>query len=311
MLRGNWLARVFDLPYWAVADRVTPGPGLDQQHLRMFILSHLCGPFIGLALSAFLLLLGFPPDIRLIGFTVLVSLFWTYPAALAFGANYRALSLASLQHLTFVILWASHSYGGFSSPFLLWLAIVPLLAFLYSAPSLRLWLILLGILGLNAGLFAAFALFVLQPPPSDPDLLRWLAVLSLLSASAYVSMMAIYFGRILSSRNEMAQEVAQRRATVTALDWRATELRRMRASKIASLSRLVRHCKQPVEDMLADCGSALDSRAGGRSQSDASDLDNIRAAALRLRELIAKAEDFSTNLGDRTAENGSTGIQMR
>lgn len=282
-------------------NRLRLDPHLDshQQHVRMFVLSHLYGPLIGLALSGFLLLLGFPWDVRLGGFTAVVCLFWAYPAALALGVSYPLLCMASIQHLTFAILWASHSYGGLTSPFLLWLAIVPLLAFLYLAPSIRLWLILLTLLGLNTGLFAAFVLLVLEPAPGDPDAFRWLALLSLLAASAYVSMMAICLSQVLSSRNEMAQEVARQSATVTALEKRATELRRSRTAKIASLSRLVSHCKEPIEEILAHCGSHLSDTRDRQSDPAASDLNSIRTAASRLRELIATIEDFRIDLADR------------
>lgn len=271
----------------------------------MFVLSHLWGPLIGLSLSAFLLLLGFPPDARLGGFIALICFFWAYPAALALGAGYRLLCLTSLQHLTFLIFWTSHGYGGLTSPFLLWLAIVPLLAFLYSAPRIRLWLTLLALLALNTGVFAALEMFVLKPMPANPDAIHVLALLSLLSASAYVSMMAIYFGRVLSSRNELAHEVARRRATVTALDQRTTDLRRMRAAKIASLARLERHCKQPVEDILGDCWSEFATTASVRSELETSDLNSIRAAALRIRELIATIENFRIELANQPVLNDS------
>jgi hypothetical protein len=279
----------------AAPDPQVAGP-LDQQHVRMFVLSHLCGPFIGLALSAFLALLGFPLDYRLHGFIMLVCLFWCYPLALSRGAPYRLLSFASLQHLTFVILWASHGYGGVTSPFLLWLAIVPLLAFLYSPPGRRPWLILLAMLGLNIGLFGGVTLFVSLPPAADPHALRWLAALSLLCASAYVSMMAIYFGRVLSSRNEMAQEAAHRRALATELDRRATDLRHIRACRIASLSRLARGCRSPIGEILSSCRSAADEGAPDRSASDASDLSSIQEAARHLGELIDAVEEYSAAL---------------
>jgi hypothetical protein len=236
-LKLEGLANLFELPRWALPDAQVGGAP-DQQHVRVFAVSHLCGPFIGLALSAFLFLLGFPADIRLAGFSVLVCLFWVYPVALALGARYRLLSLLSLQHLLIVIFWASHGYGGLTSPFLLWLAVVPLLASLYAAPGLRLWLALLAVLVIEASLFALLLLFVAAPTLIGADAQRWLALLSLLCASAYVSMMAIYFGRVLTSRNELAMEVARRRATMVELDRRATELRQLSSARNASLSRL-------------------------------------------------------------------------
>jgi hypothetical protein len=268
----------------------------------MFVLSHLCGPLIGLALSAFLLMLGFPLDWRLSGFTALVCLFWAYPVALARGVSYPWLSLASLQHLTLVILWAAHGYGGLTSPFLLWLAIVPLLAFLYSAPRIRLWLILLAMLVLNTGLFAAVALWLVPPPVVPLEALRWLAALSLLSASAYVWMMAGYFGRVLNSRNEMAQEVARRRVLVAQLDRRATDLRHLRAAKAASLARLVDRCREPVGQILADSGR------GAEPDPDwsRSDLLSIEEAAKRLAAMLARIEAFTANLAGAKVCSGWT-----
>ena len=269
--------------------------GTDPQHLRMFVLSHLCGPLIGLALSGFLLMLGFPVDGRLIGFTTLVCLFWIYPALLAIGVPYRLLSLASLQHLTLVILWAAHGYGGLTSPFLLWLAIVPLLAFLYSAPRIGLWLIILGMLTLNVAVFAALALWLAAPPVVPLPALRWLAGLSLLSASAYVWMMASYFGRVLNSRNEMAQEVARRHAHVAQLDRRATDLRQIRSAKAASLARLVDRCREPLNQIVEDSRSETGGATHQASQS-ASDLLSVEEAAGRLVAMLVRIDSYIGNL---------------
>lgn len=276
--------------------------GTDQQHLRMFVLSHLCGPVIGLALSGFLLMLGFPLDWRLVGFTALVCVFWAYPAALAMGVPYRMLSLASLQHLTLVILWAAHGYGGLTSPFLLWLAIVPLLGFLYLAPHIRLWLILLAMLVLNTSLFALVALWLVPPPVVAAETLRWLAALSLLSAAAYVWMMAGYFARVLNSRNEMAQEVARGRALVAQLDRRATDLRHMRAAKAATLARLVDRCREPVGAMLADSRRETELGAGCPS----SDLLSIAEAAERLAAMMERIEAFTGELSGPRVRSGWT-----
>ncbi len=141
------LRQLTNIERFIPANRIARTP--DHQHARLFLLSHTFGPFIGFAICGFLILNGFPADYRLIGFAALVGLFWAYPFALRAGAQYRLMCLASLQHLALVILWASFGYGGFTSPILLWLVIVPLLAFLYLSPSYRLWFGLLGMLTLN------------------------------------------------------------------------------------------------------------------------------------------------------------------
>ena len=283
-------ARLFELPRWALPEGAVGGAP-DQQHVRMFAVSHLCGPFIGLALTGFLFLLGFPADIRLAGFSILVCLFWAYPVALALGARYRLLSLLSLQHLLIVIFWASYSYGGLTSPFLLWLAVVPLLASLYTAPGARLWLALLAALAIETALFAGLLLSMAAPMPIGAAAQRSHALSSLLCASAYVSMMAIYFGRVLTSRNELAMEVARRRATAVALDRRATELRQLRSARLASFSRLERQCRKPIEDMLSGCEGGIFA-ASASPEGTSSDLASIRTASHCLRDLLERIRTF-------------------
>lgn len=278
------LARLFALPRWALPKAVIGGVP-DQQHVRMFAVSHFCGPLIGLSLSGFLLLLGFPPDGRLAGFSALVCLFWLYPVVLALGAPYRLLSLLSLQHLLIVIFWASQNYGGLTSPFLLWLAVVPLLAALYTAPGVRLWLALLAVLVIEIVLFGAFLMFVAPSTAITAEAQRWLALLSLLCASGYVSMMAIYFGRVLTSRNELAMEVARRRALTVTLDRRATELRQLRSARVASLSRLERQCREPIKEMLSGCEDET-SVSSGSAARIYSDTESIKTATHRLRDLL-------------------------
>lgn len=264
-----------------------------QPHIRMFVLSHGYGPLIGLALALFLVLLGFPIDYRLIGFAALVCLFWLYPVALRRGLHYRMLSLASLQHLTLIVLYASHGYGGLASPFLLWLAMVPLLAFLYLTPSRRLWLAMTTALAFNVAAFVAWSRFVAAPPDVGPRVLAWLAGLSLLSASIYVAMMAVHLGRILSSRNEMELEAGRHRAEVSQLERRRTVLHHVGAAKAASLGRIGRECAAPVADILASCESVLVTEAAEYQSSGASDLQSIADASRHLNELVCLIDQHS------------------
>lgn len=277
--------------------------GTDRQHIRLFIVSHLWGPLIGLVLSGFLLALGFPFDARLKGFAILVCLFWAYPVALQLRISYRPLSLLSIQHLTFVILWASHSYGGLVSPFLLWLAVVPLLAFLYSAPRVRLWVILVAVLGLGTATFAMLAVFVYKPPPVDPAAMQALAAVSLLSALAYVAMMAGNLGQALSNRNKMAKVVDQRTAAAATLERRSAALRRKRADRAGGLVQLAQNYRTPVETILSSCEEAIRYGSGDRQTLDASDLLSIKVAASRLVDHVDEIKRYGADLNGDIAPN--------
>ena len=274
-------------------------------HARMFVLSHVYGPPIGLVLAAFLALLGFPLDYRLIVFTSLVCLFWGYPVALRRSAGYRALSLASLQHLTLVILWASHGYGGLASPFLLWLAMVPLLAFLYLVPSRRLWWALTTMLALNVAAFVGWSVFASPPPAVSPAALSWLAASSLICASVYVAMMALHFGRVLSSRNAMELEAARHRAEVTGLEQRRAHLQRIGAAKAASLARVGRECRAPVSEILSRCQGGVTAETGIAIEYGESELRSIEEASRHLRDLIEIIDQHSrldARFGESTSD---------
>ena len=70
------------------------------------------------------------PHVYILGASI--ALFWVFPLLIKFLPNYyTVLALLSVQNLIFAILWGSYHYGGASSPFLMWLLVVPLLAFFY------------------------------------------------------------------------------------------------------------------------------------------------------------------------------------
>src|SRR5688572_1885807 len=87
------------------------------QRARMFLLSHVCGPFLGNTIPLYLLIAGFPRDYRLSIFFGAVTAFWIAPFVLKRFGHYRSIAFVSVQNLIFVILWASYSYGGVNSPF--------------------------------------------------------------------------------------------------------------------------------------------------------------------------------------------------
>jgi signal transduction histidine kinase len=215
---------------------------------------------------------------------------------LAKGADYRQLSILSLEHLTLTTLWASHAYGGLTSPFLLWLAVVPILAFLYCAPDRRLWLVLIAMLAGNLALFAGATLLIDPMPAPSSEQVRWLAAVSLLAAFAYVSMMAVYFGRVLDSRDEMASQAERHLATAVALDQKARDLRSLGATKATSLARIVRECRSPLDEILSSSRTMLEVEAREQGEGESPDLRSIDEAARHLSEVVRSIETvLSTN----------------
>ncbi|TFI56872.1 HAMP domain-containing histidine kinase [Sphingomonas parva] len=260
--------------------------GADRQHVRMFVLSHLAGPLLGLSLCVFLLAAGFPHDYRLSGFAALVALFWVYPAALRATGRYRLLSLCSLEHLQLTILWATHAYGGLMSPFLLWLAVVPLLAFLYLSPSPRLWLALVAAMAANVALYLLVSTWLASPPAVGAADLSWLSVLSLACAAVYVGVMATNFGRVLSSRDAVERQAAAHQTAVAALEARLLRLREAGAAKSERLARLGEDATPPLAALQRCCQSLLAEEAERQGSADFTELRSIGEASHYLAEVV-------------------------
>src|SRR5882757_7244744 len=137
--------------------------------LHTFLLSHLIGPVIGLVLAGYLIALQGGIDWRVWTIIFSVLAFWFYPTALRLTGRFTLLALLSLQHLTFIILFASYQYGGIASPFFFWLALVPLFGFFYLGDIPRLHVAIITGLVLSVALyFASYRL--IGPPPSDMSL---------------------------------------------------------------------------------------------------------------------------------------------
>ena len=101
------------------------------QGVRMFLFSHLFGPFLGHTISISMLILEGHADRPWWIFAGAVTLFWPFTFALRLTGWYVPLALVSIQNLIFCILWGSYFYGGVSSPIMPWLITVPLLSFFY------------------------------------------------------------------------------------------------------------------------------------------------------------------------------------
>ena len=74
---------------------------------RMFLISHLFGPFLGLTVTAYLYRLDPHPERPFWIIVAAIAAFWAFPPALRWTGRFGVLALLSLQNLTFVVLFVS------------------------------------------------------------------------------------------------------------------------------------------------------------------------------------------------------------
>src|SRR3954447_16881845 len=192
----------------ALADHFIPARiAADREakmRARIFLYSHLFGPFIGSAVPLAIFAFDAAADYRAAVLFASILSFWIFPFALKHTGAYRTLAFISIQNLIFAILWSCYCYGGVRSPTLAWVLTIPLLAFLYIGPSSRLRLAL-------AGHFVVSALFfvgvneLFEPPPLTmlPVAIQALGLVSTTAAALYVAMMALFYANALASQVEL------------------------------------------------------------------------------------------------------------
>lgn len=103
-----------------------------RKRVQMFIISHIFGPFIATPIPLFLWFADPAPMPHVAILAASIYGFWPFLALVKLlPRHYTVLAMASVVNLTFCILWGAYHYGGASSPFLVWIVLVPLLGFMY------------------------------------------------------------------------------------------------------------------------------------------------------------------------------------
>jgi signal transduction histidine kinase len=233
------------------------------QAVRMFLFSHLFGPFLGLTICFFMLLVGGHADLPWWIFFFAVTAFWPFAIVLRLTGWYVPLALISIENLMFCIFWGCYQYGGVSSPILPWLVTVPLLAFFY-LPERSTRIIVTVLIVANLALFYALYTAIGFRATVAPDGLVVLGLVSTLCASVYVSMMALYFASIVSSQGELEQEVQRHQDTERKLREATGHAQRALLAKSEFLAKMSHELKNPLNAII------------GYSEILIEDLDGIR-----------------------------------
>ncbi len=223
-----------------------------------------------------------------------ITSFWVYPFALKYTGAYVPLCFVSIQNLLFAILWGCFFYGGLSSPFLPWLVTVPLLAFFYLGASVRnVFTVLLQIatsLTIFIALFAAGGQFPHTVPLAK---MQGIGLISIISASIYVSMMALFYARILASQGEFEREVRRHLETASQLRASVSEAERARAAKADFLAKTSHELRTPLNAIIGYSQMLLDDTNPKIDPLGADDLNRIHDAGQHLLRLVDAILDLS------------------
>ncbi|MCC7123478.1 MAG: HAMP domain-containing histidine kinase [Acidobacteria bacterium] len=275
---------------WFVPASMTQSPE-KLQAVRMFLFSHLFGPILGHTVTLSMLALQGQADTAWWVLFASVTAFWPLAFILRYTGWYVALSLLSIQNLIFCILWACYLYGGISSPNMPWMVAIPLLAFFYLPWRSTRIIVSLQIvvnLGVFYGLYAVYG--VRETATSDG--LVVLGLISTFCASAYVSMMALYFANIVYSQGELEREIVQHLATEQRLRQATSQAQRALAAKSDFLAKLTHELKNPLNAAIGYSELLIENSDDSNPQR-LEDMHGIRRAGHRLLVLIDNLLELS------------------
>src|ERR1700730_12423393 len=258
---------------------------------RNFVFTHLAGPLLSQSISLFLYRSDPNPGFACWTMITCIWLFWTLPFVYKWSGNLRRTAMVSVELLAFTSLFGAYFYGGASSPFLPWLIVSLLLGFFYLSKSPA----LVGALfTLNLVMFGA-AQFLWGFPEivSKQDLVT-VGWISILSATIYMSWMAIYYASMMSRSSEIERETESHRETALRLREAKDMADVANRAKSIFLAKMSHELRTPLNAVIGFSEILLENAEfNGQTESKKADLRRINAAGQHLLSLVTDVLDLS------------------
>jgi signal transduction histidine kinase/CheY-like chemotaxis protein len=301
MVRTFQITPSFVYPFidWFIPASLRESADTHRQ-ARLFLFSHVFGPWLGHTITIYLYLLDPKPGVAFWIIAAAITAFWCFPLALKLTGHFTALAVLSVQNLTFITLFGSYNYGGVSSPFLPWFLTVPLLAFFYLGDKPRIRILVLAVIA--ADLLVYYAAYVLGhsfPVRVPLDKLSGIGIISVFCATVYVSMMALYYANIVASQSELQREVQRHRETASKLHEAKDEAERANRAKSDFLAKMSHELRTPLNAVIGYSELMLEDAEGDSREEATADLRRINAAGKHLLSLVTDILDLSKIEADK------------
>ena len=280
-----------------------------RKRVRMFLISHLFGPVISHPITIYLMMLDANPMPQVAILAASISAFWLFPIALKlFPRHYTMLAMISVANLNFALLWGSYNYGGTSSPFLIWVLSVPLLGFFYLGSGLVARVVIFAEMLVGISLFyGAYIYFGAFPEHIPIEQMVTVGMISALSATVYVYLMASYYASVVDSQSELLKEIERHRDTMYELTIAKDEAEsakddaerakddaeRANGAKSEFLAKMSHELRTPLNAVIGYSQILIEDAEDEGDTSNVGDLKKIHEAGEHLLELINRILDLS------------------
>ena len=265
------------------------------KRVRMFIISHLLGPFLGHPISIYLFANDPSPWPHVHLLAASITMFWFFPFALRMWPNmYSWLAITSVANLNFAILITSFHFGGASSPFLMWFLVTPLLAFFYLGSGFRTSAAIFTQMVVGVGVFYGMYLMDGSFPQHIPlSQMVGVTMISLICASMYIFFMSSYYASVVDSQSELLAEIDRHQATLDDLKSAKDEAERANGAKSDFLAKMSHELRTPLNAVLGYSEILLEDAELDGNGEQIADLQKISAAGKHLLAMVNDILDIS------------------
>lgn len=275
---------------WFVPD-VAKFERSDLLLARNFVFTHMFGPALSQSISVFLYMTDPDPGFACWTVIVCISAFWFLPLLLKKTGNLALTSMISVELLIFTSLFGAYHYGGVSSPFLPWLIISLMLGFFYHSERP---LTIVALFTANVAVFYGFYLVNGFPQIVALSQLATVGWISILSATIYMSWMAIFYASIMSMRSELEREAERHRLTSVRLLQVKDEADKANASKSIFLAKMSHELRTPLNAVIGYSEILFENfQEDGKNEEKLLDLQRINSAGKHLLSLVNEVLDLS------------------
>ncbi len=278
---------------WFIPDEIASDRE-NRKQARMFLYSHIFGPFIGGTVPLALYLFDPTPGYDIGVLAISIAAFWVYPFVLRTFGGYNFLAVLSVQNLIFSILWSCYFHGGVTSPTLPWVLTIPLLAFFYVGPSPKMRTIVLSQFVVSLVTFYYFY----RNSTNDTGGIslgatQALGLVSTTAASLYVTMMALFYANALASQVELEGEMREHQITASELRQATEDAQKAGAAKSDFLAKMSHELRTPLNAVIGYSEILLEDAVDENDQSSVADLKKIHGAGHYLLKLVNEVLDLS------------------
>jgi signal transduction histidine kinase len=296
----NWFLGALD---WFIPGSATIERS-ERAVARNFVFTHIFGPLLSQPVPLFLYFTDTSHGMACWTMIVSVWAFWLLPFVFKWTRSLDIAATISVQLLLFVSLFGAYNYGGVSSPFLPWMIVSLLLGFFYlSHHPMRVITMFAVDIGTFSFLYLRFG-FPDLVPLARLETVGWL---SILSATVYMSWMAIFYANIATMRSDLEREGERHRATADRLRQAKELADAANRAKSIFLAKMSHEFRTPLNAVIGYSEILLeDAEAAGAGAERVSDLKRINGAGKHLLSLVTEVLDISKIESDHIDLNVQT-----